>query len=128
MVVLPVEQWNRFGTSYTSPMTPKTSKPLALRIKREYLQQIVAGTKKIEYRDNVKHYTLRFCERLNGEIFYNMWKSKGFRFKKIDSLRLYVSSKEYAIVELKKITLPEPYETYFLHLGKVLIDKSDERL
>lgn len=96
------------------------SKPLALRIKRNFLQEIIAGTKTIEYRDNVKHYSLRFCERLDGEIFYDMWKDKRFRFKEIKQLRLYVSSHEYAIVELTKITLPKPYSTFFLHLGKVL--------
>ena len=97
---------------------PKHNKPLGLRIKREWLQQIVSGKKKIEYRDVTPHYISRFAPERLGHGF-NM---------EIKALRLYVSSVEFAVVELKKITLDQKSKLFNLHLGKVLEDQSDKRL
>jgi hypothetical protein len=99
-------------------MATKTPKPLGLRIKRHWLEEIVAGRKKIEYRDLTPHYIARFAPE-----------SKDYLMRDdIKALRLYVSSKEYAIVELKLIDLDDKQSMFCLHLGKIIEDKSKERL
>jgi hypothetical protein len=108
-------------------MAPKTPKPLGLRIKRHWLEEIAAGRKKIEYRDFTEHYAARFGT--NGarrdDDGYIVCR------KDIKQLRLYVSSKEYAIVQLKKIDIftdKNDNTTFRLHIGKLIEDKSKERL
>jgi hypothetical protein len=105
-------------------MASKTPKPLGLRIQRKWLQAIVSGKKKIEYRDFSDHYIPRFGILGGDGVLCR---------DDIKALRLYVSSKEYAIVELKRIDFggkeTEGESTPFhLHLGKVLLDKSGDRL
>ncbi len=105
----------------------QNTKPLGLRIKRHWLEEIVAGRKKIEYRDFTEHYAARFGTngaRRDEQGYIECRKD-------IKLLRLYVSSKEYAIVELRKIDIStdkNDHTTFRLHIGKIIEDKSGERL
>ena len=109
-------------------MASKTSKPLGLRIKRHWLEEIVAGRKKIEYRDFTEHYIARFATIEDVEGGQNVTVREDIKF-----LRLYVSSKEYVIVQRRKIDIDNASEnsddwTFNLHIGKIIEDKSKARL
>lgn len=98
---------------------------ISLRIKKEHLDEIVAGTKKIEYRAFTDFYISRLANVSNGEIT---------SCKRPTSCRLYVGnnpSAPYAVVEVKEVELCQYMEhipqgakkgdiAFEIHLGNIL--------
>lgn len=76
----------------------KNTKQIGLRIKREYLDAIVEGTKKEEYRDFSPFYVKRFL------IMDEEGDSDTFSFKNFDRLKLYVGNTPDAPYAIVKVT------------------------
>lgn len=98
---------------------------LSLRIKKQYLDQIIAGTKTVEYRAFTDFYTSRLAIVENGMIA---------DFQPHKKVKLYVGNTPdapYAICEVEGIYLckyineiPEGFEkddyAYEIHLGAII--------
>ena len=105
----PVEQ-----VALKEPLKPKTTgmKTLMLSIHKVYLDAILAGTKKIEYRDWGNQYYVNKCSYVEDGKRY---------LRPYDALVLYVGRGKNALtatVALTDITCDGSYLMF--HLGKVL--------
>ena len=90
-------------------------KVLSLSIKQKYLDEIVSGTKTIEYRElrqtNMNKYT--YIDDADGKRY----------LRRYDALRLSVGRGKYsnsALVEVKNITYNADESMVEFHLGRVL--------
>lgn len=103
------------------PLKPKTTgmKTLMLSIHKVYLDAILAGTKKIEYRDWGNEYYQRKCS----------YEEDGKRYlRPYDALVLYVGRGKSALtatVALTDITCDGTYLMF--HLGKILYTNSQQK-
>lgn len=103
------------------PLKPKTTgmKTLMLSIHKVYLDAILAGTKKIEYRDWANEYYQRKCS----------YEEDGKRYlRPYDALVLYVGRGKSALtatVALTDITCDGTYLMF--HLGKILYTNSQQK-
>jgi hypothetical protein len=88
---------------------------LILRIKRNWLEEIVFGKKRIEYRNNTLFYISRL---LNKDVSESVWR----KYKTVSFYcPLGATGKILrAEVEYKKTTYNEKNNQYLIHLGKVL--------
>ncbi|MBK8045052.1 MAG: ASCH domain-containing protein [Haliscomenobacter sp.] len=95
--------------------------PLHLRIKKQYFDEIAAGTKKIEYREGKEYYWSRLVNMdENGEfvsfkpineiVFINGYHK--------DAPRMRVAVEKIEFIEVKDNG--EIYQDFAIHLGKVL--------
>jgi len=88
---------------------------LTLRIKRKWLEEIVFGKKRIEYRENRPFYLQRLVNKDADEGV----------FKEFDSVDFYcpigqTGKNLNAEVEFKKTTYNEKDNVYEIHLGKII--------
>ncbi len=82
-------------------------KPLFLILQKIYFNEILAGTKKIEYRDNSPFYVSRFCTKDNRLRNYNT----------VIFQEGYSSNARRMQIEIQKIVLYSMFEVY---LGKII--------
>lgn len=77
-------------------------KTLTLTLKRQFFNQIAAGTKKLEYRDIKPYWTQRLEGKVFDEIVFRNGYSKNAPTMRVEWLGMTKSKNQY-IIELGKV-------------------------
>lgn len=101
--------------------------PLGLIIKKQWFEQIVAGSKKIEYRDISPFYISRFCINAKEKSESPFSSKVPFIFKEIKEITFFVgyhTNRDSATYEVEKITVESmqqgnfSFDCFHIYLGK----------
>lgn len=101
----PRQAINRNPTQYFGVNEKIESKPLFLILQKKYFDQILKGTKNIEYRDNTKFYISRFIKNEKFRNYQTVIFQEGYH---TDARRM--------TCEITKIILDDVFE---IHLNQI---------